>query len=92
MDLTSNFFVICINMKVYTIKHSGWSLARTFMKERVKREALYSHRISVSKRDFGIMAVSSNKGFCCCDKNRDKNSSDQGSGAVWSELIRFSSK
>ena len=33
--LTSNFFVLCTNMKVYLIIHSGWSLAEIVMKGRV---------------------------------------------------------
>ena len=37
VGLTSNFFVLCTNMKVLNrIIHSWWSLARIFMEERVK--------------------------------------------------------
>ena len=36
VDLTSNFFVLSTNVKVYTLIHSWWSLASIFMKERVK--------------------------------------------------------
>ena len=35
VDLTSNFFVLCTNVKAYIIIHSGWSLACIFMKEEV---------------------------------------------------------
>ena len=34
VDRTSNFFVLCTNLKVYIIIHSGRSLARIFMKKR----------------------------------------------------------
>ena len=35
--LTSNFSVLCTNVKfIYIITHSGWNLAWIFMKERVK--------------------------------------------------------
>ena len=27
VDVTSNFFVLCTNMNIYIIIHSGWSLA-----------------------------------------------------------------
>ena len=36
VDLTSIFFVLCTNLKVYFIIHSGCSLAWIFMKERIK--------------------------------------------------------
>ena len=36
VGLTSNLFALCTNKKVYIIIHSGWSLARIFMKLRVK--------------------------------------------------------
>ena len=34
MDLTSNFFVLCTNVKVYIIIPNKWSLACILMKER----------------------------------------------------------
>ena len=37
VDLTSIFFVLCTNTKIYLNIHSGCSLARIVMKERVKR-------------------------------------------------------
>ena len=40
VDLTSNFFDLRTNMKVYIIIHSRWSLACIFMKERVNIEKL----------------------------------------------------
>ena len=47
-DLTSNFFVLCTNMKVTNIIiHSGWSLASIFMKERVKADYIVIQKLCV---------------------------------------------
>ena len=36
VDITSNFFVQCVQTFIYIIIHSGWSKAWVFMKEKVK--------------------------------------------------------
>ena len=47
VDLTSKFFVLCTNIKVYLHNfYSGWSLACIFMKERVKYGLVFWNNIT----------------------------------------------
>ena len=53
VDLTSNLFAPCKNMKFI---HSGWSLAWMFMKERAK-ELLYTYGVSVKISRIGSWII-----------------------------------
>ena len=52
MDLASNFFVLCLIMKVYLylIINGGWSLAFIFMKERVNVKSITDDGIHRSRK------------------------------------------
>ena len=67
-DLTSKFFVLCTDVKVYyIIIHSGWSLARIFMKE---SNAHADVSIGARGLIIGLAEPSSTFIFCACKEGR----------------------